>query len=64
MTNADKLSMKKDPIDLPENLRLTKDQEEKPDKKPVDWSKYKGSMTAQSIEDVERELKELRDAWE
>ncbi len=30
----------------------------------VDWSKLKGSMTKQPIEEVDRQLKELRDSWE
>lgn len=29
----------------------------------TDWSKLKGSMTSQPIEEIESELKELRDSW-
>ncbi len=31
----------------------------------VDWSaKYKGAMTKQSLSDIDRQLKELRNEWE
>ena len=30
----------------------------------TDWSKYKGSMTKQSIDLIDEQLKELRNAWE
>ena len=32
--------------------------------KKTDWSKYKGSMTKQSIELIDEQLNELRNAWE
>ena len=30
----------------------------------IDWSKYKGAMTQQSIVAVDEQLNELRNAWE
>jgi len=30
----------------------------------TDWSKFKGALKKQPIENVELQLKELRDAWE
>ena len=30
----------------------------------INWSKYKGAVTKQPIEDIELQIKELREAWE
>jgi hypothetical protein len=30
----------------------------------VDWSKFKGAMSKQPISEVDKQLKELRSAWE
>ena len=46
-----------------EKLNIIKVQNSGSKSRPVDWGKLKGSMTKQPIEDVERELKELRDSW-
>ncbi len=43
-------------------IRVRKSPEEKPEK--VDWDQLKGSMTKQPIEEVDAQLKELRDSWE
>lgn len=32
-------------------------------KSTIDWSKYKGSMSKQPIEEVNRQLKNLRNEW-
>jgi hypothetical protein len=32
--------------------------------KKMDWNKYKGAMTKQSIEEIDEQLNELRNAWE
>jgi len=34
------------------------------EKTKVDWRKYRGSVSKQSREDIDKQLKELRDEWE
>ena len=48
-----------------ELLKLIRLRKEKPEKKTkTDWLNYKGAMTKQSLEKVNRQLKELRNEWE
>ena len=37
--------------------------EEKPTQS-VNWLKYKGAMSKQTIEDIDKQINELRDSWE
>jgi hypothetical protein len=46
-----------------ERLNLIKVFQKKvPDK--IDWTKYKGAMSRQPLEEIDRQLNELRNAWE
>ena len=31
--------------------------------KKIDWRKYRGAMTKQSVEEIDKQLNELRNAW-
>lgn len=33
-------------------------------KENLDWIKYKGAMSKQSLEDIDKQLNELRNEWE
>ena len=46
-----------------EHLRLIRVSDNEPVKK-IDWNKYKGAMTKQSIVAVDEQLNDLRNAWE
>lgn len=49
-----------------ETLKLIRMREENtPDEAHINWAaKYKGSMTRQSLSDIDNQLNELRNAWE
>jgi len=46
-----------------EHLSLIRVNNKAPSKR-VDWNKYRGAMTKQSIVAVDEQLNELRNAWE
>jgi len=46
-----------------EHLRLIRVGKKVSEKK-MDWKKYKGAMTKQSIDAIDEQLNELRNAWE
>lgn len=50
-------------LELLKLIRLRKD---KPGEKPVamDWTKYKGAMSKQSLSEIDQQLNELRSEWE
>lgn len=50
-------------LELLKLIRLRKD---KPGEKPasMDWTKYKGAMSKQSLNEIDQQLNELRSEWE
>ncbi len=49
-------------MELLQLLRLRKDKIEK--NQNVDWSKYKGAMSKQPLDEINSQLAKLRDEWE
>ncbi len=49
-----------------ELLKLIRLREEEPREIPpsMDWSKYKGAMSKQPLNEIGKQLKELRNEWE
>lgn len=50
-------------LELLELIRLHKGKSGEKSK-AVDWKKYKGAMSKQSLEEIDYQLKELRNGWE
>ena len=49
-------------LELLKLIRLRKDTPKR--KTKIDWLNYKGAMTKQSLDNVDRQLNELRNEWE
>ena len=48
-----------------ELLQLIRLREQDENKMPaIDWKAYKGAMSKQSLSSIDKQLDELRDAWE
>jgi hypothetical protein len=49
-----------------ELLKLIRLRKEKPEEKlaALDWTKYKGAMSKQSLSDLDQQLNDLRSEWE
>ncbi|WP_340103337.1 hypothetical protein [Rhodohalobacter sp. 8-1] len=49
-----------------EKLKLIRLREDKKERNVTsrDWSKYKGAMTKQPLNEIDQQLKELRNEWE
>ncbi|MFP4545204.1 MAG: hypothetical protein ACLFQU_13315 [Candidatus Kapaibacterium sp.] len=51
-------------LDL-ERLKLIRLKKDNHEEKPVtDWTKYKGAMSKQPLEEIDHQLSELRSEWE
>jgi hypothetical protein len=50
-------------LELLKLIRLRRDQTETK-QATVDWTKYKGAMTKQSFNEIDRQLDNLRNEWE
>jgi hypothetical protein len=50
-------------LELLKLIRLRKD---KPENQPasMEWTKYKGAMSKQPLDEIDQQLKELRSEWE
>ena len=49
-----------------EQLKLIRLRKDKPDDGllPMDWTKYKGAMSRQPVNEIDQQLNELRSEWE
>jgi hypothetical protein len=49
-----------------EQLKLIRLRRDKPGENPasIDWTKYKGAMSKQPLNDIDQQLNELRSEWE
>lgn len=49
-----------------EQLKLIRLRKDKPNEKPVamDWTKHKGAMSKQPLNEIDKQLNELRSEWE
>lgn len=60
--NEKAMNLLKD-LELLELIRLRRDNlEEK--QATIDWTKYKGAMTKQPLNEIDRQLNDLRNEWE
>ncbi len=55
-----------DPLRNLELLNLIRLRKDKPGEKTadMDWAKYKGAMSQQSLDEIDQQLNELRSEWE
>ncbi len=61
--NEKVLNLLKD-MELLKLIRVHNDSEKRDSVKRDDWKRFKGMLTSQPIEEVDRQLKELREEWE